>query len=238
MISEERVAEILAAARILDEAADALIDEANEAGGRDNITVVLFRLEEVGGDGAAGDDATMVGAGPVGATRPRRARADGVERASGARPRSPSRPRSTGVPAAVATAPRARRLQPIPASDPRARAEARDRHRRKHAAVRQAARGAVRGADRAGADRRRRLPGHPPAVLRRHQPAGHRDDLPRAARTTCRPGSACTRRSTSPACPARWCPPPRRDELLNNHLRSQSDATSLVMALEQGRISP
>ena len=40
--------------------ADALIDEANEAGGRDNITVVLFRFEEVA-DGEGAEQATMVG---------------------------------------------------------------------------------------------------------------------------------------------------------------------------------
>ncbi len=48
MISEERVAAVLAGAGGLTQAAQALIDEANAAGGRDNITVVLFRLEEVG----------------------------------------------------------------------------------------------------------------------------------------------------------------------------------------------
>src|ERR1700744_3759848 len=49
MIPEERVREVLAANDNLDAAADALINAANEAGGRDNITVVLFRLEEVAG---------------------------------------------------------------------------------------------------------------------------------------------------------------------------------------------
>ena len=51
----------------MDGTADALIDAANEAGGRDNITVVLFRLEEVGEDGAdrsADDDRSAV-AGPT-----------------------------------------------------------------------------------------------------------------------------------------------------------------------------
>jgi protein phosphatase len=48
MISEEQVAAVLAGAAGLTQAAQALIDEANAAGGRDNITVVLFRLEEVG----------------------------------------------------------------------------------------------------------------------------------------------------------------------------------------------
>ncbi len=61
MISEERVAEILASARRLEQAAGELIAEANDAGGRDNITVVLFRLEEVGPDELPGET-TMVGA--------------------------------------------------------------------------------------------------------------------------------------------------------------------------------
>jgi PPM family protein phosphatase len=50
MIPEERIAEILASAPPLAAAADQLIAAANAAGGRDNITVVLFRLEEVGAD--------------------------------------------------------------------------------------------------------------------------------------------------------------------------------------------
>jgi protein phosphatase len=60
MVSEDRVAEILRGSATLEEAADRLIDEANEAGGRDNITVVLSRLEEVD-DEAAADQPTIVG---------------------------------------------------------------------------------------------------------------------------------------------------------------------------------
>src|ERR1700709_260787 len=56
MIAETRVADIMRAAGSLREAGHALIDAANEAGGRDNITVVLFRLEELGGGEAAADE--------------------------------------------------------------------------------------------------------------------------------------------------------------------------------------
>jgi serine/threonine protein phosphatase PrpC len=73
MVPEERVTEILAPSQSLELAADQLIDEANQAGGRDNITVVLFRLEEVAT--AEGDDqATVVNAptaqSPDGSDRP------------------------------------------------------------------------------------------------------------------------------------------------------------------------
>jgi serine/threonine protein phosphatase PrpC len=47
MISEEQIAELLRAHVPLREAGEALIAAANEAGGRDNITVLLMRLEEV-----------------------------------------------------------------------------------------------------------------------------------------------------------------------------------------------
>ncbi|HEY8582956.1 MAG TPA: Stp1/IreP family PP2C-type Ser/Thr phosphatase, partial [Capillimicrobium sp.] len=52
MIGERAIADVLARAGSLDRAARALVDAANEAGGRDNITVVLFRVEDVGGPGA------------------------------------------------------------------------------------------------------------------------------------------------------------------------------------------
>ncbi len=60
MITQQQIGEILATSSDLGQAGDRLIRAANEAGGRDNITVILFRLEEVGGPAQA-DDSTMVG---------------------------------------------------------------------------------------------------------------------------------------------------------------------------------
>jgi protein phosphatase len=71
MIGEEQILRILGGERNLDRAADQLIAAANEAGGRDNITVVLFRLEETDatrpGDEAS-DEPTVVGMEPVAGT--------------------------------------------------------------------------------------------------------------------------------------------------------------------------
>jgi len=47
MIDEDAIARVLEQARSLTEAGDALVAAANAAGGRDNITVVLFRVEEI-----------------------------------------------------------------------------------------------------------------------------------------------------------------------------------------------
>ena len=61
MISEERIREILVESPSLDEATERLVSEANEAGGRDNITVVAFRLEEGEAVEEPEPDATLVG---------------------------------------------------------------------------------------------------------------------------------------------------------------------------------
>ena len=61
MVPEARVAALLREAPALRDAGCALIDAANEAGGRDNITVVLFRLEEVGEADPAIDQPTTAG---------------------------------------------------------------------------------------------------------------------------------------------------------------------------------
>ena len=64
MIDELKIAQVLRAEPDLDRAGERLIHEANEAGGRDNITVVIFRLEDVGPTGAE-DQATVVGLTPT-----------------------------------------------------------------------------------------------------------------------------------------------------------------------------
>jgi PPM family protein phosphatase len=70
MISDDEVAAILRIADSLEDAAKALIQAANQSGGRDNITVVMFRLGEAGADAeepttvagpARADDETIAG---------------------------------------------------------------------------------------------------------------------------------------------------------------------------------
>src|ERR1044071_6929570 len=46
MLGEEQIASLLAGATSMDAAVRALVDEANRAGGRDNITALAFRLED------------------------------------------------------------------------------------------------------------------------------------------------------------------------------------------------
>jgi serine/threonine protein phosphatase PrpC len=72
MISEELIAATLIAHPRLRDAGEALIAAANQAGGRDNITVVLIRLEEVHvADGPPSQEhATMVGVPAVSAPPP------------------------------------------------------------------------------------------------------------------------------------------------------------------------
>jgi protein phosphatase len=71
MLSDDQILNVLGAAGSLRDAADELIDAANEAGGRDNITVVLCRMEDVGA-GDAPEEATAVGLAPVSRVSPSR----------------------------------------------------------------------------------------------------------------------------------------------------------------------
>jgi protein phosphatase len=61
MLREERIGEVLADTPSLDEAVERLVGEANDAGGRDNITVVAFRLEDAKATAEAPEDVTLVG---------------------------------------------------------------------------------------------------------------------------------------------------------------------------------
>jgi protein phosphatase len=71
MLDDDHVARLLGRASSMESAVRALVDEANRAGGRDNITVVAFRLEDAAAPAAApggeqptpaSEGATLVGA--------------------------------------------------------------------------------------------------------------------------------------------------------------------------------
>ena len=69
MLDDETISRLLIRATSLQAAVRALVDEANRAGGRDNITVVAFRLEDTAAPAAANpgvrpeEGATLIGAG-------------------------------------------------------------------------------------------------------------------------------------------------------------------------------
>jgi PPM family protein phosphatase len=223
MISEDRVREILAEHDNLDEAADALIRAANEAGGRDNITVVLFRLEELGEDAAAGEETI------VGVSVPREALAAHAEDSDGAGSTAvavaPPPARAVRRPP-VTSPPGARRLEPRP-PDP-------ERRERRFATPIAALLAtlivlALIGGGGYLATRQLYFVGtDPQGIVTVYR--GLPYDLPF--------GVPLYETYYVSGVPASTIPAVRRGQLLNNDLRSQTDATSLVMDLEQGKISP
>jgi PPM family protein phosphatase len=66
MLDDEQIARILSRATSLEAALRALVDEANRAGGRDNITVVAFRVEDTAAPAAGNPSATDEGATLIG----------------------------------------------------------------------------------------------------------------------------------------------------------------------------
>jgi protein phosphatase len=118
MVPEARVADIVRDASTLREGGRALIDAANEAGGRDNITVILFRLEEIGGD----EDGELEQPTSTGM------RVADVRSAVAEAPPAPAP--APPAQSAAQTAGASRRLQPsAPAQPPRRSASARRRRR-------------------------------------------------------------------------------------------------------------
>jgi PPM family protein phosphatase len=61
MVAEERIARILAGATSLDAGVRALVDEANRAGGRDNITAIAFRVDDAAAPVSEPESPTLVG---------------------------------------------------------------------------------------------------------------------------------------------------------------------------------
>jgi len=104
MLAEDRLAELLLAHASLREAGEALIAAANEAGGRDNITVVLLRIEELDAGAAPPTEESSVVQEPAPRTEAPPAAMATAGAAGGAglqapvarrRPRAPSRGQGT-----------------------------------------------------------------------------------------------------------------------------------------------
>jgi serine/threonine protein phosphatase PrpC len=95
MVKDAAIAEVLAEATTLDEATSRLVTAANEAGGRDNITVVAFRLEETSDVVTADEGATLIGptAAEAGLSTERVRAASAERRAASGERRPPGEPR-------------------------------------------------------------------------------------------------------------------------------------------------
>jgi protein phosphatase len=111
MVPELRVAEIVGGSASLRDGGRALIDAANAAGGRDNITVVLFALEEIGGPDPALEQPTRVG---VTAPSGEQVRAAVAQAPPAQVP--PQAPRASPAPSATAAS--GRRLRPVAPPEP------------------------------------------------------------------------------------------------------------------------
>ena len=110
MIKEDRIAAALSHSSDLDEACRRLVDEANAAGGRDNITVVAFRVEKAGVEAAVEEGATLVGPTAADAGLSGEKVREEAERVRGARERDAARRtrRRRGAPPAPAQRSRGR----------------------------------------------------------------------------------------------------------------------------------
>ena len=227
MISEDRVSEILGGSGSLQGTADALIDAANEAGGRDNITVVLFRLEEVGEDGQS-DQPTMIGV-PSPATT-----AELGDTAPDAEPDDGRGAAGAHTATATVARPKPRqRLQPTPPR-PQTAVAVGDKRRVTRGVKFFAALVAILvvlfliGGGGYLATRQLYFIGtNPQGIVTIYR--GLPYSLPAGLRLY--------ETFYTSGVPASLVPADRRGSLLNNNLRSQSDATSLVMDLETGKIA-
>jgi protein phosphatase len=202
MVSEEEVSTIVSRASSLPQAGDELIAAANAAGGRDNITVVLFRVEEIGGDGDGGDH-TVVGL------------------------RAPEPPTAQTAPAVTPLVPEP--PPAAPAADARRRVRRNPRWAKPVGAL--VAVLVVLGLVGTGgylATRQLYFIGtNAQGIITIYR--GLPYDLPA--------GIHLYETYYVSGVPASLIPADRRSSLLDNHLRSQNNATAVVRALELGKIS-
>jgi protein phosphatase len=230
MVSEDQIAQVLDGSTDLRAAANRLIDDANAAGGRDNITVVLFRVEEVG-DGQI-DQATMV----VPAAAAGAAGAAGTDQATPdtGTAEHPAADEAAADPAVAPPPRRARQLRPRPPRRERDAGETRSRRRTPRWGKPLAVLVSIvvvlclLGAGGYLASRQlyfigtnsqgivtiyRGLPYELPAGIRLYETY------------------------YVSGVPASLIPTDRRESVLNHNLRSQTDASNVVRSLELGQIS-
>ncbi len=226
MVSEDEVVRVLAGATSLEQAGDDLIGAANAAGGRDNITVVLFRVEDAGDD-REDHGVTMVG---VPTTPPRSLEPEGDGAGAVAPPPSSAGPANGAVSGSSST-----RLTPIP---PRFRSSS----ERSPERVRRRARFAkpvaaltavlvvlfLIGAGGYLATRQLFFIGtNTQGIVTIFR--GLPYDLPA--------GIHLYETYYVSGVPASLVPADRRGALLDDHLRSQADATNVIRSLELGKIT-
>ena len=223
MVPEARVKPVLESARSLEDAGRELISAANEAGGRDNITVILFRLESLDGAraAAAAAEGETTQLEPVDEAETRVQATDEQEsayRASGTVALTPVRPRAEPA-----------EREPAPAEALRAPPRARRRRRVRPAAVMavvgvllllSAAWAATRAIYFVGVDTER---ANTVAIYR-----GLPYELPF--------GIDLYEHFYSSGVPLQAVPPQRRTTFTDHKLRSRDDAESLVSQLERGRL--
>ncbi len=252
MVHEPKLKPLMLHDKPLDELGRDLIAAANAAGGRDNITVVLFRLEEVeaqagapaaGSDGAALEDEdtaqydTFSGEAVTtprqGVSRPPEARTRGRDEGlhSRASDAAEAEYRASGTVALSAVRPRARPIEEPHAHAPPGRPPARRRRR-----IVTPAQDPRRGRHHGRPDRT--LGSHPPDLLprRRRVPRERRRRLP-GAPYDLPLGVKLYSIDERSGVTLQSVPAARRTTFTDHQLRSQKDAENLLLQLEQGQIS-
>jgi PPM family protein phosphatase len=226
MISDEEVASILRSAGSLEDSAEALVRAANQSGGKDNITVVLFRLAGDAEVGGAREDDTIAGtltaddvrAAAADAPTPAHARAD-----VGSAPSAATRVRE-GLADAPADATVVRPPDRLPPPPPRPRG------RRVRALAKVVVGLALLAGVVAGLY----------ALSRQVYFVGTNDSglvtLYRGVPYDLPFGIELYEERYASGVPARAIPASRRERVLDHEWRSRDDAVDLVRALERGQL--
>jgi PPM family protein phosphatase len=217
MISDDEIGSILRSAGSLDEAADALVRAANQSGGKDNITVVLFSLGGAGDDGGPGEDETIAG----------QISADDVR--SAAALDEPTEPHPG--PVALEDAP----LDATVVAPPERRPGANAPPRRRRLRLRTVAKGLLLLAVLAG------VVGGLYALSRQVYFIGTNDaglvTLYRGVPYELPLGVELYEEEYPSGVPARAIPDRRRERVLDHEWRSREDAVDLIRALERGQLA-